>query len=358
MRQREEEGVAPLTDRSVAAVGARATPSSPRNPRLLGVLARWGVGCGLLAALASFLDVRAVAGAFAKANPGDLLAGLLLILAIRVLQAWQVTLGLRTHGLSVGLWRAFVVNTIAMFYGIFFPGGVVGGVVKWYRLSKDNGRPADVLGALLFLRLVNTGFTLVCGIIAATVDEPLGMRNVWWVALALASGLVVIYGLLSTQVSAWLEARLLCARGKLATFAWGGLRDVLRALQQYRNLQARAAFAILSVPVLTQLLGTLVYFLAARALGHSLPVLTWIWILSLVHIIQLVPASISGLGLREGALVLLLPRYGIPAADALAFSIVIFGYTVLVGLFGGVLEVRELASKASKKEVEATGMRE
>jgi hypothetical protein len=86
-------------------------------------------------------------------------------------------------------------------------------------------------------------------------------------------------------------------------------------------------------------------------------VLVWVWIVPLVHLIQWVPASVSGLGLREGVLVLLLPRYGVPPADALAFSILIFGYTVLLGLSGGILELKELASRSAKRDLDPAGIR-
>lgn len=347
-----------MTRRSAAdqARAGAATPV-PRAPRILGAVASWGIGCGLLAFLVSILDLRVVLGALARARLQDLLAGLVLFLGIRILAAWQLTVGVRTHGSSLSLWRAFVVNAIAGFYNLFFPGGLVGGAVRWYKLSKDSGRPAEVLGTILFLRLVNTGFSLACGLAAVLVDNPLEMRNVLWVALTIAAGSAALYCLVSTEAAAWVESRPSRARSEVAALVWGGLRSVLRALRQYRALPRRPAFVILSVPVMTQMLGAFMFFLTARALGHSLPVLVWVWIVPLVHLIQWVPASVSGLGLREGVLVLLLPRYGVPPADALAFSILIFGYTVLLGLSGGILELKELASRSAKRDLDPAGIR-
>jgi hypothetical protein len=62
----------------------------------------------------------------------------------------------------------------------------------------------------------------------------------------------------------------------------------------------------------------------------------------MVYVLELIPASISGLGFREGALVYLLPLYGVEPARAMLFSLIIFSFTILFGLIGGILEAKEL----------------
>ena len=73
-------------------------------------------------------------------------------------------------------------------------------------------------------------------------------------------------------------------------------------------------------------------------------------------IATMIPISVSGLGLREGASLLLLGGYGIAAEQIVAFSLLVFTVSVVfVGLLGGFLEVRRLWSGSSSCREEEAG---
>ena len=85
------------------------------------------------------------------------------------------------------------------------------------------------------------------------------------------------------------------------------------------------------------------FILVAAALGLELSYLTIGWTRSAAILVAILPVSLAGLGLREGAFVLLLAPYGIAPADALAYSLLAFTTTVLaIGLIGGVVEAFRL----------------
>ncbi|MCX6020694.1 MAG: hypothetical protein NTZ05_02990, partial [Chloroflexi bacterium] len=52
-----------------------------------------------------------------------------------------------------------------------------------------------------------------------------------------------------------------------------------------------------------------------------------------------VPVSVAGLGLREGAYVVLLGRYGVPDEQGLALALAVFGMILAQGLAGGVVDL-------------------
>lgn len=91
------------------------------------------------------------------------------------------------------------------------------------------------------------------------------------------------------------------------------------------------------------LLGILAYALVAAALGLELGLLDLGWIRTAAALITILPVSVAGLGVREGALVLLLAPLGIEPAQALVFSLLVFAVTMLLfGLAGGLVEARRL----------------
>jgi hypothetical protein len=89
-------------------------------------------------------------------------------------------------------------------------------------------------------------------------------------------------------------------------------------------------------------MGIVLFYIVALAVNVHLSILAIGWIRSLLTILQLLPFSIAGLGLREVSVVMLLREYGIIEPLALTFSLAIFGLMVLGGLIGGALEAWDI----------------
>jgi uncharacterized membrane protein YbhN (UPF0104 family) len=75
-------------------------------------------------------------------------------------------------------------------------------------------------------------------------------------------------------------------------------------------------------------------WLLGQALGLALPFADYLAFMPLVVVVTVLPVSVGGWGLREGLLVALLAHVGIPAHNALAFSL-LFGACSAVGSLPG-----------------------
>jgi glycosyltransferase 2 family protein len=95
--------------------------------------------------------------------------------------------------------------------------------------------------------------------------------------------------------------------------------------------------AVLGLSVITIALTVLSFKFVGDAVGSRLPVGSWMIIVPPVTLIQLVPVSLAGWGVREAALVLALGSFGVPAEAALATSILLGFSLILVGLPGGLI---------------------
>ena len=77
--------------------------------------------------------------------------------------------------------------------------------------------------------------------------------------------------------------------------------------------------------------------LVAESLGVDLSFFSWVVIVPPVTLIQLVPVSLAGWGVRELGFVFVLAGFGIPAEAALAASLLVGLCMIVVGLPGGLL---------------------
>jgi len=77
----------------------------------------------------------------------------------------------------------------------------------------------------------------------------------------------------------------------------------------------------------------------------SNPAFTLGWVVTFLTVVQRLPLSVGGLGIREVSLVFLLKQYGVQEPKALAFSLILFSLLVVAGLIGGVLESLDILKK-------------
>jgi uncharacterized membrane protein YbhN (UPF0104 family) len=100
---------------------------------------------------------------------------------------------------------------------------------------------------------------------------------------------------------------------------------------------AKRCSAVIGLSALTTGLSVLALKLVADGVGTRLSLGNWMMIVAPVTLIQLLPLSLAGWGVREVVLVVALSLFGVSAESALATS-VLFGLCILViSLPGGLI---------------------
>jgi hypothetical protein len=222
------------------------------------------------------------------------------------------------------------------------PGSMVtGAVASWYKLRPVTSTPFAAAALIVYCRLINTTTILVIGLLGLAAD--VGLVSSWFrlAAAAVLAGMVFALAPFVSPRAARVTAKLasvLAERLPLPASIPGRARTAWRAVAAFHQLGPRGVARIFGLSLLSNAIGVLVWYVLATAVGIQLPVAVIGWVSAVLAIIQLIPVSIAGLGVREATLVLLLGRYGIPAAQALSFSLTIFGLTAVLGAAGGLLE--------------------
>lgn len=303
---------------------------------------KWLIGLSILAYLFVKFNGAEVIGAMAAADLILLVGGLLLLLLSRLLHALQTTLAITHLHVPAAVSQTLAINLISSFYNLFLPGEVGGGTVKWYRLSKASGMRAEVFAAIVFLRLMDTGCIAVFGVLGLLIDNPFDSPSLFRGGVVLLAAILAgFFSLFFKPAAKSLEKLLGFASGWLPTVIQEKLDKVSCSFFHFQNLPPRHLLAIMITPVFGLACYVLALLFTAMSLDLTVPLFSLIWICAMVSFIQMIPATISGLGIREGALIYLLPLYGVAPAKAMAFSLLLFGYTLAIGLIGGMLEAKE-----------------
>jgi glycosyltransferase 2 family protein len=309
-----------------------------RRRRLM-ALGRCAVAFAILAWLFHQITLASVLDAATSAAPGALLAAFLFALLAHVVIADRLRRLVKALGMRLSTLSLLQINLATVFYGLILPAGNVTGIIaRFYRMSRREPNYGGIAVALAFERVVATLTLCLVGVAFWLVDWPAD-----WPALVLMLGalaaLLVLYAALFTTAPP-LPARL---RGSLGRWWPDRLASLRDALRQSRDLSPGVVAKLFALSIVTHGLGVIAYGLVASALDLELSLATIAWTRSAAVLVAILPISVAGLGVREGAMVILLAPYGITAADSLTYALLAFATTILaVGLVGGLLEALRL----------------
>jgi glycosyltransferase 2 family protein len=116
----------------------------------------------------------------------------------------------------------------------------------------------------------------------------------------------------------------------------GALAELSRESRRLVTRPRRCA-AVLGLSVIAVGLSVLASMLIGDSLGVRLSFVTWLLVVPPVGLIQLLPVSLAGWGVREAGMVVILAGFGVPAEAALAISVLTGLGLVAIGLPGGLI---------------------
>lgn len=281
------------------------------------------VSGGLLWLLLTNVDLERLWLTARTASPAWLAGALGLYLLMCVLSAWRWLLLLRVQEVRLPLGTLTASFLVATFFNNFLPSNIGGDVVR----IGDTARAAGSKTLAATVVLLDRGIGLLGLVFVAALGASLATDNA---ATAVAGGAGLLWLLLAAGVLVALPLVMAPALiGRLLRPLEALHRDWVRervlrlttALGRFRR-QPLALALCFGGGVMVQM--TLVGFYVAVARGLDIPITIpqLAVLIPLSFIVQMVPVSVNGLGVREATFTLYFSHIGLPAESALALSFI------------------------------------
>ena len=307
-------------------------------PRPLLPAAQAAIAAGLLALLWHLADGAAMLEHLAQAHPGWLTAAVAALTAQTVLSALRWRLTADRLGITLDRRTAVREYYLSQLVNQALPGGVLGDAGRAVRSRAQAGLLASGQ-AVVFERLAGqiALLLLFAAAVAGTLAVPGGFDWPGWLlspvllALGSAGGGALLLALAGARLP-----------GRLGRAVAGPGRAFLRAAWAPGTRRRQAALSLG-----TATCNVAAFACCAAAIGVPLPAATALALVPLILFTMLIPVTVSGWGLREGAAVALLPLAGATAAEGLAASVA-FGLTVLAAALPGVVAVAIASSPRAR----------
>ena len=243
---------------------------------------------------------------------------------------WRAVLtGMDTARVGLGRLTGHVVA--GQFVSNALPTTIGGDVVRVARLSQDTDNSAEAFASVIIDRLTGWLVLPLITFVGFLADPPLRSLGTATVVAAVLA-VVTLVALVAILVAAE-HPRLL---GRFASRSdWRRFAGAVH-LGVYRLRRHPAAIAgVVAAGAAYQGTMVLAATAAAFALGIEDAGLTVLAaFLPAVLISQLLPVSIAGLGVREGAFVLFLTPLGVPAEQAVALGLTLYALNLVTSLVG------------------------
>jgi len=255
--------------------------------------------------------------------------GLLFTLAGFVLSAWRWQRVFAVFDVHVQL-RTLLGHYLAgQFVGNVLPSAIGGDVLRVSRASKTTGTGDVAFASVVIERLSGFVALPLLTLIGFALEPSLLELDHSWIALAIAGATIV--GLVLILLVAG-SPRL---AGRFAKHQnWMRFIGAVHVGVDRIRREPRRALSVLVAAITYQLSVLIAVYCAVHALGISVPNGAVLAYLPAVASAQVLPISLSGLGIREGLLVLLLRPLDVPTGKAIGVGLLWYGMTLVVSLLG------------------------
>ena len=297
---------------------------------------RLAVAVGLTAFIIWKADPSQVLRTTAGADWRWIGAAVALTLLDRTLMAyrWMVLLCALTPGSRppfAAVLRIFFVST---FVGTFLP-SVGGDLYRAYSLSRMRVSGVEAAASVLMDRLLGVLSIVLVGVIALAGAQRLVTIPGMWIILTVASALCLAAALTiySERVAALGQAIVSRLPMRKVKRLGAGLIDAVRRYSHHD----RELTNVLAMSVAVQIIRVVQAYCLGEALGLDVSIWMYFAFIPTILLIMQLPVTIAGLGTSQLAFAWLFGAAGVPAAGAVALSILFVALGVVGNLPGALL---------------------
>lgn len=300
------------------------------------IAAKIGISLALLAYLLRTQDLPALARRISGADDLLLVGAIALYIFMLAVSVWRWRILLRAQGHVAPMTHLSASYLVATFFNNFLPGNIGGDLIRVRDSSRITGSTTAAVAIVAIDRIIGFGalYALAIGAFLFGGPEVRGLTG----ARVILGGLTAVFATLGYIFFQPGTAQRLLTLARLDRIEWvkEQFETVQASVRVYRQ-ELGAIWLAFAASVALQVSVVWYYFAVARALHIELPLTACFLMVPLCILAQTAPISFNGWGVREGVFVHYFHQVGLPADQAIAFSIVGATLIVLLSMSGAVV---------------------
>ncbi|NQV18360.1 MAG: flippase-like domain-containing protein [Armatimonadetes bacterium] len=307
------------------------------------------ISIGLLAFIFFRYNISLANKAITLPQPEWLIFSLFLtLILIPILAAVRWRIFLFFTDIKEKLLSLIKINFISIFWGIMLPSSDGFAAIRMYLIEKKHRDKPGTSGSTIIAEKL-LGFILLCfcGIFFGLFIHDIPQIALARIILILIAIIILSITLIITNSNIYNYVSIRLKKIKFARKVFEFLSGMHRSLTRlpFKEILLEA----LPIMILIQLTTFMNVYLIFKAMDINIPIIYHLSFVPVIQIISLIPVTISGFGIREGAFVHFYSLVGIE--PTVAFSVSILNFLILTGVpafIGGIISI---ASQIHKRDV-------
>jgi len=247
---------------------------------------------------------------------------------------WKIFLNV--HGIiNVSFLRLWKLYHIGMFFNNFLPTDVGGDVVRSYDVGKLSNKQAESLAAVFMERITGIMAVIIYGIIGVFLNWSMA-ANLKLTYLGFGGFIfsaICLCLLFHEGFAAWIKRKLeFRAINKLVN----KINSFYLSLIYYKK-DIKILLHTMTISMIFQCLAIFYVYLLIISLDLACSFIQLLLIVPMITLIGIIPITINGIGLREGAFVFLFAKIGISPSESFALSLLYRIGSLIPSILGGFL---------------------
>jgi uncharacterized membrane protein YbhN (UPF0104 family) len=303
-----------------------------------------GVSCLFVGYLSFKVDSAEIAAAVKHVDLSFYLLSTLIAVLSNFFIAGKYYILIKESPINHSLLSLVKINFISRFYALFLPSAVGREFVRWMKVTRNQEGRASFVASIIFERLTFLLMLILCGSIPLLMYRSipeivvLRLRLQPWLILVL----VIMAALLSFYVSASVRSLAKSIAGRMFNrfsdkFNIGSFIESL----SLNNMKTAFYAGIIGLSLVWQIFYISRLLMLTKAAALPLNLIDILWMGSLVLMLQTLPISFAGIGLREGAYAYLFTLYDLPPENGVLIGILFFSQMLIMAFVGGVFELMD-----------------
>jgi len=221
------------------------------------------------------------------------------------------------------------------FFNLFLPTTLGGDVVRGYDLAIHSEKKMDAASSVLAERIIGSFALIFIALFALLfgqnmIENTQVINVVLIVCISYFAFVIIVFNArIMKKLIVLLKVNSLWNIGKWLDRMYSSLRTFFAD-----KVILGLCFAL---SIVCQTLTILAVYLLALAINLKLPLIYFFMILPMIWIVTMVPLSLNGLGVREGAFVFFFTEVGVSGSSALLFSFLNLSRMIVLGLICGTI---------------------
>jgi len=320
--------------------------------KILTTLIKFCVSGSILYFLFHNMDLTLFFRDLKRVNPYVILFVAIFFICLQAVSAFRWSIILHKD-VDVPYRKLLAIYFIGMFFNNFLPTMVGGDIIKGLYLYRESKKGGVSVASIFMDRY--SGFSAL--IIITTIAFITGYSLIKGTTL---TGFLIflIGGYTAASLVIWVGPLHSWAMRILAKIHFYGINHKVDAL--YKTLMGYKGHKDILVKILlisfVVQAGVIVgYYILAHSLGIDVKLAYFFFFIPLATVITMVPITVGGLGIREGAFVYLFTMVGATKAQAISLSLIWYAVMVVVSMIGGIAFIK-MGGHAKDLHKEAEGL--